>query len=51
MSDLNKEKRMQTSKNSRVKCFVEQRNKKEVDKMDKTEQEFNSKMNNFSSSR
>ena len=38
LREMENERRIQTSKNSRVKCLVEQRNKQEVDKMDKVEQ-------------
>ena len=37
MKEVQNYKRNQTSKSSRVKCLVDQRNKKEVEQMDKVE--------------
>jgi len=49
--EVENERRIHTSKNSRAKCFVEQRNKMEVDKMDTVEKLYHSRMEHFAATR
>lgn len=47
LKELDNEKRIMTSKKSRVKCLVEQRNEKQVERMLKAEKEYNQRMEIF----